>query len=321
MKTIATIIHIRSMQIWRILKDIGLLYGLLVSPLLLVALLRVLEWVKEDPGPLLGLVVIGLLLTTHFSRKDAAFLKGLNISGFQIYSVEYSLVVFPLSLLLLLVIGDWLNPLIMQLGALAVALVPQWTQRKSQYRMANNLQWIPLEAFEWRSGLRPYRWWLLLLLPLALVMSYLYIGTVLVIVLIMSLWVTSFYNDLEGKELLETIRFRFAFFPKKLQLQALVFHSLLFPFYLIYAWQHWTYWYLLPVAIFLAQLFMVFSLYYKYANYAPGRRRVDNQMLISILFISMVTPLSPIILPGALFYLFLYRSRSLKNIDLYYAEH
>ena len=314
MNTVSTILRIRLLQLFRLVRTVGWGYLLLFAPIAFVLILLLLEIAQNNPG-YIGAGGILLLLITHFQRGDKGFLSFLNIPTYRFTALEYTVALLPISLILLAVLGDWQDVLLLQGAALIVALIPLRLASREAEVTTNNLQWIPLQAFEWRTGLRQYRWYFLLLYLIGIGLSH-FTATVPVVVLIMALLATTFYEALETKELVETIRGKGRLIPQKIKMQFRVFHLYLIPLYVLFLLFHGTYWYVLVAIVFMVQLQLCYALFYKYANYAPARQRVYNQMATGLFFMSL---LIPFFWPGALLYCIYYYRKANRNMKYYYA--
>ena len=318
-KILFTIIKIRCNQFFRQLKEIGWIYLLLLLPLLLIFILRILEWVQKGEIPVVGIGILFLLLLFHFQRKDIGFLSQLDLSPVIIFVAEYFLCLLPVSLLFLFATGRGLEPLIIQLGALLIAFIPRKHKWSKKWDLSLFLNWPNVTAFEWRMGLRRYLPFWALLYLLALAFSN-YTAAIPVFILVFTFNASSFYDPLEGKELLETLHFREYLLTSKLKSQLLVFHGLMLPHYGFFLFWHTQYWYILLVLIILAQLLLLMSLFYKYANYQPSRIKVQNQVVVSVFAACLFNPLMPVLFPGIILYLYRYWRKAQNNLRLYYAE-
>ncbi len=316
---IAIIIGIRIKQGFRMLQDIGWILLILLCPVLFIFGLRMLEYVRDNDEPIVGGFFLFAVLSTHYGRKDIGLLKQIDIDIRQLFAIEYFIGILPLSLLIIAVIGDWKNPLLMQLGAPLIALLPRKIKHGTAQKSAFVFNSLPQAAFEWRIGLGRYLIGLLFLYFGGLVLAQ-FVIIVPLVVCIFAYLATSFYDYYEGKEIIEEIHFRYKLLPYKLKTQVLIFHGLLLPHYLLFLWYHWSYWYVLPAVMLIAQLLLMLALFYKYANYSPGRIRVDNKIALAIFSICLFNPMMPFLFPGIVVYLIIYWKRARKNIRLYYAE-
>jgi len=318
-KNLATIMTIRARQLFRQLQEIGWIYLVLLSPLLLIFVLRILEWVQEGGIPVAGIGILLVLLLFHLSRKDIGFLSQLDLVPAIVFAVEYFMGLLPISLLFLFATGHGLEPLIIQLGALLIAVIPRKHKWRQKWDFSLFLNWPNVIAFEWRMGLRRFLPFWALLYLLALVFSS-YTAVIPVFLLLFTFNASSFYDALEGKELLETLHFREYLLTSKLKSQVAVFHGLMLPHYLLFLFWHAQYWYILLVLMILAQLLLLMSLFYKYANYQPSRIKVQNQVVISVFAVCLFNPFMPVLFPGIILYLYRYWQKAQNNLRLYYAE-
>ncbi|MEO1515983.1 MAG: hypothetical protein AAFV95_13255 [Bacteroidota bacterium] len=320
MSTISTILRIRCWQLFRQLKEIGLILLILVSPIAFVGLMGVLDVVAKDPIPKAGIGIVLLLLSFHWQRGDAEFLGKLSVSNPLIYAVEYTAAMLPISILFTTVAHDWTNALCIQLGAFLVALLPPLRFHKRSHWRSPLLRWFPLQAFEWRCGLRQYWWLLAIVYLLGLLLAH-FVASVILCMLLLAYVAANQFNHLEGKEILEQSYFKQAFLRRKVLLQCRVFHLLMLPQYALFLFWHPSLWYLLLTAVVVTSLLFCIGVYYKYANYRPGRLMVNHQLILAISGVALFSPLMPVFLPGLLIYVFVLWRRAQKNLDYYYADH
>ena len=206
MKFIQLFLRFRLLQLWRMLRSIGWLLVLLVMPMLVVFFLSFLNWLRETDIWLAVLVVFGMLLSIHFQRPDKQWLSHFSFKKWQLFLLEYSFFMLPLSLSVLFFFQDYVLAGMFHLAAVLVSFLPDFSMKKHGKNSFLNLNKIPLEAFEWRIGLR--RFFPLILLYFAGFFVARYVAGVPVIVVIL-MWIgTSFYEDLEPKELLEASLFK-----------------------------------------------------------------------------------------------------------------
>ncbi|MEM9916669.1 MAG: hypothetical protein AAF990_01160 [Bacteroidota bacterium] len=317
---IPVVLNIRVKQCYRLLKEIGLILLVLVAPIAFVGLMGVLEVVARNEFPEVGIYVTVLLFFVHLQRRDHNFLKQIPIRSMWIYLMEYSFALLPVSLLFLLLVGDWKNPLVMQIGGLLIGLIPPARRYGKNWLRSPRLNWFPLDAFEWRCGLRKNWFFIGLVYVLGLLLAK-FVATTLLIVILLAYGGASVYNQIEGKEIIEQLYFQKPFLRTKTWTAFWVFNAFLAPHYLLFLLLHTQYWYLLLVAIIVAFLLFCVVIFYKYANFFPGRVLVNHQMILAISMVALFSPLMPVFLPGILIYLFVLWQRAHKNLQHYYAEH
>ncbi len=314
MKVIYTILGIRLRQLLRLIRTLGWGYLLILLPLVLLFVLVILEQAQKLPG-LLGVAGLILLTFIHVQRNDKAFLSSLECAPFLFRATEYSAGVLPLTALALGVLGSWEDGLLLQGGALLVALLPMRQKRAVFVQPSLQLSFLPVQAYEWKAGFRRYGWGLLLLYLVGLTLCWL-VGTIPIVAALMAVVVSSFYEDIEAKEMLESVTQKGDLLKHKLRMQVQIFHGGMLPLYVLFLIFHAAYWYILLLATIGAQLLLSFAVFYKYANYSPGRRRVYNQLVVGLFFMSL---LLPFLLPVAGVYCLVYSRRASRNLNYYYA--
>lgn len=319
LKIFNTIFSIRFRQGLRMLKDIGWVLLVLVLPLLLVFVLRGLEFGQEKGDFTLGWIVLFLLFITHIGRNDFAFIKQLQIKPFQLFAVEYSVLMVPFSLLVMIALGHWKDALLLQFGALLISMIPIPGKLKWHWSRYPSLQWFPLKSFEWRCAIRQY-WYVILPIYLGGLFFSKFVAVPLVAIIVLAYFAAMHYDSVEPKEMVEIFTKQGRFVWEKIKTQWANFTLFIWPLYLVFLIWHYKLWYILLAAILIAHALMALALFYKYGNYFPGRFRVAPAMIVGVFSIFLFNPLGPILFPAILIYLIYLGKKAVKNMNFYYAE-
>lgn len=312
---IFTILKLRVLQFWRLLKTVGWLLLLIALPLLGILFLRLLEVVQNTSDYTLAAVFVLSLIFLHQQRKDIGFLRKLDIAKWRVFLAEYNALVLPLSLLFLILFQKWLALLLIHLGVSLVAFLPQISGRKKQ-GVSFSLSFIPTEAFELKAGIRKY-WPLLTLAYVPGILLAHFIGAALVSVLVFALVAVSFYDEFESRQLVEQFYFQPNWLWQKSWVQAKVYLGLHLPQIVLFLFFHTQYWYILLAALVVGLMIIFFALYYKYASFVPKRTRVYNQTAFGFYLIGFIIPF---FFPASLFYLILYYRRARQRMDYFYKQ-
>lgn len=315
MNLLKFIIHFRLRQAFRMLKSVGWLL-VLALPLFGVYFLGILQATKTTNSIIIGLVLSLIIGSIHFYRKDGDFLKHLSVPSKLIFLIEYNGLLLTTSLPILILYGKWEIFSIANGAAFLMVLFKPGLLANQQSSTRPIPKFIPVELFEWRSGLRKYYSYAIIIYLVGLIFCN-YIGSALAVTILWAMMSVSFYEEIESKELLENIHFKYGLLKRKVISHSLLFHFLLLPHYVLFLVFHGQYWYILTIAIGLSQLLLAFSIFYKYAVYRPGRRRTYNQTATG-LFIGGF--LIPFLAPGSIWYLFTFWRRAIKRIKYFYAE-
>ncbi len=315
MKLLKFIIQFRFKQLFRMLKSVGWLL-LLAIPLFGVYFLGILQAAKTTNAYVIAGVLSFILISIHFYRKDGRFLQHLNVSRRLIFLIEYNIALLPTTLPLLIMYGKWEIFLITHSVAFLIVFLNPGIFAKQNSKVRPIPNFIPIELFEWRSGLRQYFYYAIGLYVLGLVFCN-FIGTTLIVTILFGMMAVSFYEEIEPKELLENIHFKSNVINRKIGTHSALFHVLLLPQYLLFLLFHSNYWYLLLIAIMLSELLLLFAIFYKYAVYRPRRRRTFNQTATGLFLGGF---LIPFLAPGSLWYLITFWRRAVKRIKYFYAD-
>ncbi len=309
-----TILSIRVKQFWRMLGSVGWWLVLLFIIAFGGIFLAMLEQLLQAPEPGWSLLIGWGLLAIHFNRGDFYFLKKLSISPRLFFAIEYLCGLVPL-LLFMMIMSRWIDLIGSILMVGLVSLLPMQLGLRKWSGQAR-LRWIPLKAFEWRSGIRQRPLPLFLLYLTGLIASWFFPFTYIIMLLLFALIVSGFFEIVESKDLLEALYLPHRTLLPKVLLSWSVFHILLLPFHLVFLFRFLSYWYVGIAAIGMSSLLLAFSLYYKYAGYYPKRLRVYNQTPVGIFFLSMLVPF---FWPGVIIYGLIKWRQAEQTLKHYYA--
>ncbi len=263
----------------------------------------------------LGFVLITLLASLHTVRKDKAFLHLLDFPTYPLYLVEYHLLASPVYSILLFK-QDWI---VLAVTCLLVSIIPLLDHIPLHSRIkitqggATGLSFIPVEAFEWKSGLRKHGLLIGLLYLLAIVL-FQYPFVALLVIVVFTFLVTTFYNESEPRQMLEA----FALPPRQLlwmkwKLQLKLFWIGCLPLALIFLINIPEYWYVLPVWIVVCSVIQLLSINLKYTFYEPGLS-LNNDIFMFIYFLSLFVPF---FFPVPLVMMLRYYRRAHLNLQTY----
>lgn len=247
----------------------------------------------------------------HINRRDLNFVSNyLQRPALQV-AVNYNLLVLPVSAALAVNL-NW--PLVLALHAAVSALV-LFRLKPKVPRLAFIGRFVPAEQFEWIAGIRSSFYSLLLLLPLALLLSPVKLFGVGALFLINTI-VLSFYSHFEPLVMLNPKNLDAgAFLNRKMAFSVKVLLMLNVPLLAVNAAFHpeiaWFNLCLLGAFIVLAAC----SVQIKYANYHPNGQlgiHADFLVLFAMIFL-------PYLLPLGIFIYFSSRRKAIQHL-LYYTD-
>ena len=315
MEILKTYISIRLRQLFRVARDAGWGYVLILLPFLAVVILALLDRSLRSGQPITAAVYFLFAASFHFNRRDAAFLSRLPLFPFLFRCLDYTLLSIPF-LCGVVVLGLFREVVFLLLGIPLLALLPSAYGLLARQR-SWSFSFIPVSAFEWRAGFRRYGW-LFLLVYIVTLFAFRLTGAAIVATVLLSIFSVSLFDDLEDKNLLEAFDPPRKFLLKKAYGQGLVFHTLLLPQYILFLAFHTGYWYLLLAVILIAECILLFALFYKYAHWHPQQRKAYNQMATGLYAGGMIVPF---LAPASLFYCWLYFRKAQRNLQYYYGQH
>ncbi len=297
------------------LRSVGWGYVLVVVPILLFIFgFRAMELLIHSDSWAGGLLLALPVLSIHMGRKDHHFLRQIapyNHRGI-LFFLEYLLLFLPFwGTLIFLGRGDVAG--IFGLATLLIALVDMAWMPAVKWR-ALPLRWIPLRAFEWRAGMRKTGILILFFLIIGLIASH-WVWAIPGTLIICALFIASFYQDLESKEMVEGPFQISTLLWQKIGLHSLLFHSIFALSYLVYFIRHGDLWWILVLSMVAVELLLSFSILVKYANWLPNREKHNAQTMIAVFAMGL---LIPYLAPASLLLWAYYFRKASKRIEYFY---
>lgn len=232
-----------------------------------------------------ALACVGLV-GIHRSRKDLRFLQ-LNISGYQqVLRTEYFLILLPF-----LITGLPGGHFIYWLPAMATAIILPWFTPQIENKAMNGLlRWIPLELFEWRSGLR--KMWL----PVYSLYLAAWAGVRIPYLSLFLLWLVSvlamsFFDHNEDLAML-TERGGSAkrFLQHKLILHLSWVSVWFMPVVVLHLYFHWVNALVIILITLGMMILWAFAILAKYSHYAPGYHYMKQSNFTAVIALLSILP-------------------------------
>ena len=329
---IATLLKLHLKQLGRALLELGVVRSIIVLALVFFTLARI--YTLTPPLTYVVAVLVFLsLISLHTFRKDKIFLQLIDVRPRLLYLVEYHLLASPVYLEFLLN-SHWLEVA----GLLGViTLIPLVTVKPIfKASRIRSLSFIPASAFEWKSNLRKQGIWIGLLYVSALVL-YAYPFVTLLVIVIFTFIVTTFYNEAEPRSMVEVFSGHPApprnvsgvirgypgsgiaeASPQAFLLQKGKTHLFLFwtgclPLILVFLLVNTEYWYVLMIWFLISSIIQLLSIMLKYSFYEPGNT-INKDVFMFIYFLSLFVPF---FVPVPLMMLFYYYRRAKNNLSVY----
>ena len=312
---LSLMIKLRFKQGFRVLQSVGWGYVLLIVPILLFIFgFRVMELLLTTDMWSGGLLLALPVLSLHFGRKDHYFLRQISPYGYRLplFILEYLLLLLPFWVALLF-LGRWDVVGVFGLTVFLIAALDMAWMPSVKWK-ALPLKWIPLRAFEWRTGMRKAGILILFFLIIGLVASH-WVWAIPGTLIICGLLSASFYQDLESKELVEGPFQISTLLWQKIGLHSALFHSIFAISYLVYFIRHTELWWILVLSILAVELLLSFSILVKYANWLPNREKHTAQTMIAIFSVGL---LIPYLAPASLLLWAYYFRKASKRLEYFY---
>ena len=314
MNTIFTFLNFRLKQTWRTIQEIGIPLLLLFFLVTIGLSSKFLIALTQVEGYEIGIVSMILIAGIHVARKDASFLKSLNVSKPLLLFFEYNLLLLPVSIILFFM-GKMVPVMYWHLGILPVLLLPIGTLKRGNNTPLFSYPFIPIRYFEIRTGLRRTFLALALFYLIALVCSF-FNGTLVLWSLLLLFVIPMFFEYFEPKEILQPIYQQGSFLQKKVIQHLLIFQITMLPHYFLFLFFHSNMWYLALACFVAISLSIMFSIVYKYSNYRPNIPKTFTNTFHGVFLGTMLIPGFVIVSIGLIFYFW---RKANNNLAYYYA--
>lgn len=316
--TLSQYLGFRAKQLFRILKDIGLGHLIILTPILFIGILGVLQFILTSHNFTIASLLLFSLAGNHWNRKDRFFLEQLSIPIFIIFCLDYLIICSPF-IACFVFWAKWQNLIVLAIGLCILALV------KPPYHKGINkktihffpLEWIPIELFEWRTGLRKNTWLFILFYLVGLGLSF-YPITTPIFIFLMAWGATTFFQFFENKDLLLAVNHDTKLLQKKTLGSLKIFNLLMLPHYLLFVFFNPQPIYLgvLAIVTIIAQLILVFSIAMKYKTYSFHEHKVYNSLPLAIFLACWMLPF---LWPIPIFMLLHFWKKAKENLIYHYA--
>ena len=310
--SISALIKIRSMQLLRLLQELGLVRVIIGIVVLLIGIGGIREFVAQGEHLLVipGALFLSLLML-HQKRSDLKFFSLYAVRVKIIYAIEYGMMAVPFVIALFLM-GNFMEGLVCLAAPLLVPFIPIL---QGDLVFNSSLQkLIPNELIEWKSGVRR------LLLPTALLWliglsTSFFIGSVPIVIFLLGMLISGFYERMESLPMLvASEQSSSSYLNRKTWLSVASFSALCLPLVLAFSAFHPAQFYIPIIELMVFNLLIAFAVVVKYAFYLPEPDSKGNQMLLAIGFIGV---LIPFVLPVFLFFLLRFYFKAKQNLNLY----
>lgn len=311
---ISFLLKFRFKQGFRLLDEIGFMRLLVLSPFLFIIVLVLLErFIHATPWQIV-VVFSFFLASSHFSRKDKAFLQHTYEQPKLVYWAEY----FVLYLPILIWLGSqlaWL-PLLSLLAIILVLPFFNWTLTFNQTYSIIQFPKQMHQDFEWMIGIRNQGIWLILIYGIAL-MTCFYIVSVLAALLLFAIIIATFYLE-DGEERVFLHLYAdnpSALMQRKVKRSIGLFLFFTSPLSFVFLIFHFQYWYLLLAVLVISSIIQLSSVTLRYATYGPKATLKQNSWILGLL---LACWLAPFFQPVPLLMTITYYKKALNRLKNFY---
>ena len=308
---VQSLIVIRLKQLYRSLKDIGLLRFILL--IAIITFLISALFIKSADYTNALYISLGfnlLILIIHIKRKDKLFLKSHFTNYKTLILAEYIILSAPVIAALLT--NSQFKPLIIFISIALTINIDSKPQSRSYNSWLQRL--IPNDSLEFKAGVRRYLIILTTIWTAGIAASF-YTATVPVIMFIIGIIILSFYEQCEPLQILTSYELS----AKKLMVLKIkrhiqIYTIVMMPLVILFTIFNHTLWYIVATEFFVLLTLHIYAITVKYALYKPNIKSQAAQTLVAIGAIgALIAPLLPLtIIMGIRFYI-----KSINNLNQY----
>ena len=325
---ILTILKIRLIQLFRLVKEIGLLrIAVLLSVLAFIALLIIQTARQPEKSYIISIITGLILLSIHVSRKDKQFLRIICNESYFVFLTEYFVLVAPL-IVIGFIFKNSYNALILSLTCIIISAIPVKPGSifpflkilLNPFSVENGIRLnirVPVKnplSFEWISGLRKHA--VIFVPAYLLIFAFSFKAFVAPAgMIIVSILTSGFYYYGEPREFIELFSLNYSnFILQKIKLSITYLFVLFMPLIIISSIFQPATWYYIAGATIIALFIHIFTIIFKYALFAENADLGRNSVII---FITIVCILLPFLWPFPIIMGIKYYSKADNNIKKY----
>jgi len=273
---------------------LGLFRSIVAAGLIIFLFMALFTYIsKPGLGAWITAGYLVSILTIHIRRPDKQFLK-INIANHRtVFFFEYILLSIPL-LFCQIYFGFIVWVGITLASLLSIPFFHGSFQRKG----LNNrlIKAIPNEAFEWKSGVRKYFFFMATVWLIGIFAST-YVGSVPVAIVLLGLVMINFYEYGEPLPILmsQELGIKQLLF-RKIAVAQTILSFILIPLALAFNFFHPDLWFIPFIEYVLISFILWYAILLKYAFYRPNQQLIAGQVFITIgamsLFLPFLIPLN-----------------------------
>ena len=290
-KVLKIFIQLRWIQLNRLANELGLVRFVILLALLTGLVLYIFASSTESKGAMvLTIIALTGIFLLHQIRTDKTFVKRHMSCQKCIFVTEYLALLAPVWTGLI-VHQHYVHFLVILVATPLIASI-QIHSAKQKVLHTKLQQWIPDEAFEWKSGIRKVFFILIPLWIIGLLASPLTPVLPVIVLLLIGIISMGFYDKNEPSVMVQTYELSpQRFILRKLQVQLLLLTVVLLPLMIAFIIFHPSYWFLMPIFYLLVTNLQVYSILTKYSFYQPNAISAAANFFQSIGAIALLIPL------------------------------
>jgi len=314
-----TLLKIRFIQIKREIKLLGILYTVLISLALLLAIFQFYKFYqREDIALYIITAILLFILSIQLTRQDKYFLFLHIAKPKQSIFFEYLILTLPFTISLLLS-HYWFYFVIFLLGFFVISGIKYSVKKKTNLGYLSKI--ISPKNFEWISGIRQSKYVIGIFYILILAVSYVMILPILCL-WILTMIIFSFYRECEPLNILQAEFTKQARFLKvKIIRHIILLLFLYLPILIINSVSNPHFIFFNITFLFVQLSVLVLTILFKYKMYSPMELLPGNNIILVIIQVATILPFFmggiPFLLPLPLFLCFKYYRSAKENLKIY----
>ncbi len=281
-------LKVRKAQLLHELKALGFLYSLFLISGSVIAAFVFYKTQTNTKNVLYGLLALTFVVfSIHISRSDHRFISLISEKPFLIFLIEYGAFVMPFILLSIVGSGKIWMVLIM-FPIVLISKMKKGFYKEATVSVIGN--YVPSKLYEWKAGLRRVSWIFILLWLAALVLVFIPFVSILIL-WVMLMMVSGFYDHGESRDMIEGFRLNAGgFLVKKFVTHILMFQLFAVPVLLINLFIYPDKWWVVLLFLLFSCVNIMVFISSKYAVWQHAENNFTNSILNTICMIGLILP-------------------------------
>ena len=301
------IVKLHFLQVFRIMKEIGLIRVLILIVFALILLSKAIPVLNDNPDYYF-LLAFPILFISFYFKGEIEFLE-INFRNHRLIRLIRSLILMSPLFIILILQTHLIQLLIVISLAVLSFVIKTWKPSSGNIRIH-----FGFKLLAWKTEMRRYFPLLILLHLMSLGITH-HISVMIICMILQHIIILSFLVNNENQQVLESTGLKSGSFVNFYVLKHISYFLLLsLPFLIITAVFAFEKLYLILAILFVLLIHQLLSVLMKLSFYAPDKNNEEMQLIQWLMFLFLFIPFAFLI---PLWYLILYYRKAMRNLKIY----